>query len=289
MRSRQTGEYLRGLVAMPRITEGQYALGGLTIFVVWVFFVLPFLYQTPISEKYDHNRTEAAAQSAAHQEGHHAPGIATPNEVLPNPNTAANEPEKDRGEFWSAKLTDWLLAIFTLFLVFFTARLCYATAGLKDSTDKLWDAGERQMELIRQNAAEQSRDMQASIVEAKRSADAAVAGADVARQALVNAQRAFVFINAIRPNRALNPANNDTVGWFFQVEFKNSGNTPTKSLRCLMNIRVFDGQIPDNFDFVDNPGGVSIPAFIAPQRTASLTDLPAALADIEGVVAKSSL
>ena len=73
---------------MPKITEGQYALGALTIFSVWVFVALPFLNQTPAVVG---------------------------------------------GEFWSAKLTDWLLAIFTLFLMVFTARLYYATAGLKTS------------------------------------------------------------------------------------------------------------------------------------------------------------
>lgn len=45
----------------------------------------------------------------------------------------------------------------------FTYRLYRATAGLKESTDKLWDAGERQMQVIKKNAALQSLDMRDSI------------------------------------------------------------------------------------------------------------------------------
>jgi hypothetical protein len=32
---------------MPKLSEGQFALGGLTVFAVWIFVVLPFLHSTP--------------------------------------------------------------------------------------------------------------------------------------------------------------------------------------------------------------------------------------------------
>jgi hypothetical protein len=35
------GAYLIGWVFMFKITEGQYALGGLTVFAVWLFAILP--------------------------------------------------------------------------------------------------------------------------------------------------------------------------------------------------------------------------------------------------------
>ena len=31
-------------IALPRITEGQYALGGLTVLAVWLFVILPLLH-----------------------------------------------------------------------------------------------------------------------------------------------------------------------------------------------------------------------------------------------------
>ena len=53
-------------------------------------------------------------------------------------------------EFWSAKLTDWLLAAFTALLVAFTYRLW-------KSTDKLWEAGERQLRHLESTAQRQLR------------------------------------------------------------------------------------------------------------------------------------
>ena len=59
------------------------------------------------------------------------------------------------------------VATFTAVLALFTALLYRATAGLKASTDKLWKAGEEQMKLIEGNAAQQSRDLNASIAVAR--------------------------------------------------------------------------------------------------------------------------
>jgi hypothetical protein len=97
---------------MPKITEGQYALGALTVFVIWVFFVLPFKDAVPAIE---------------------------------------------HSEFWNAKLTDWLLAAFTLALVVFTRELVR-------STNRLWDAGERQREaMVEANVAGQRAWLAASV------------------------------------------------------------------------------------------------------------------------------
>jgi hypothetical protein len=53
-----------------------------------------------------------------------------------------HEQQETKGEFWSAKLSDWVLVAFTGLLVLFTYRLW-------KSTDKLWEAGERQIDLTR--------------------------------------------------------------------------------------------------------------------------------------------
>jgi hypothetical protein len=75
-------------------------------------------------------------------------------------------------EFFSAKLTDWLLAILTFFLVLFTYRLWR-------STDKLWAAGEKQIAVARD------------------SADAAKEAADAARDQTLNfakLERPYLYI-----------------------------------------------------------------------------------------------
>jgi hypothetical protein len=75
-------------------------------------------------------------------------------------------------QFFSAKLTDWLLAILTFFLVLFTYRLWR-------STDKLWAAGEKQIAVARD------------------SADAAKEAADAARDQTLNfakLERPYLYI-----------------------------------------------------------------------------------------------
>jgi hypothetical protein len=121
---------------MPKLSEGQYAIGGLTIFAVWVFVVLPFLYQTPI----------------------------------------------DHSELWSAKLTDWLPAVFTLALAIFTQRLYQATVGMWDATKEL-----------RNFAEEQSRDMKASIAATHQTAEAAKSSAETAERSFTLLERPYVI------------------------------------------------------------------------------------------------
>ena len=75
-------------------------------------------------------------------------------------------------EFFTAKLTDWLLAILTFFLVLFTYRLWR-------STDKLWAAGEKQIAVARD------------------SADAAKEAADAARDQTLNfakLERPYLYV-----------------------------------------------------------------------------------------------
>ena len=89
---------------------------------------------------------------------------------------------------------DWFVAIFTGFLVYVTYRLVTTTGDLRRSTDKLWEAGERQIAHLERAAESQSRDMQASIAEAKKSSDAAKLAADVAQEALLTTDRAWIEI-----------------------------------------------------------------------------------------------
>jgi hypothetical protein len=84
---------------------------------------------------------------------------------------------------------NWLIgALFAGLVTLFTWRLWQATAGLKDSTDKLWRAGDRQMELIEASAAEQSRDMLASIAAAVEANRINSEGFDASQRAWVSAE-----------------------------------------------------------------------------------------------------
>jgi hypothetical protein len=102
--------------------------------------------------------------------------------IIPSHYEICDEAEKTKGEhcpsyqvaqFLWIKIPqfldvhNWLItALFAGLVTLFTWRLWQATNELRVSTDKLWRAGESQMELIKANAAEQSRDMNASVAAA---------------------------------------------------------------------------------------------------------------------------
>jgi hypothetical protein len=141
-----------------------------------------------LTEKYQRQQTHAADQNRPPSQNR-AASKATALQSLPEKNPTDEQhgnSEKNGGEFWSAKLTDWLLAAFTLALVIFTRRLYKATAGLFTET-----AG------LREAAAEQSRDMKASIAAASRAADAANKSADIAERALTELETPFLSIKII--------------------------------------------------------------------------------------------
>jgi acetolactate synthase regulatory subunit len=71
-----------------------------------------------------------------------------------------------------------------------TIAIAWFTLSLRRSTDKLWDAGERQLALLADTSAAQSRDMEASIFAAQKAADAAHLNAE----SVINSERAFLFL-----------------------------------------------------------------------------------------------
>jgi hypothetical protein len=73
-----------------------------------------------------------------------------------------------------------------------TIAIAWFTLSLRQSTDKLWDAGERQLKLLAETSASQSRDMQASIAATDASAKAAQKAADVSEAALIVAERPYL-------------------------------------------------------------------------------------------------
>src|ERR1700730_12646288 len=109
--------------------------------------------------------------------------------------------------FWE-KASDDPVAYFTLWLVGFTGVLAVSTIGLWIVT---WRA-----------SASQARDMKASIAASEKSAD-------IARDAMVAGERAFVFPMGIAPFWELDPTTN-LYNWRFRPNWKNSGDTPTKRM-----------------------------------------------------------
>ena len=60
------------------------------------------------------------------------------------------------------------------------------------ATNKLWEAGERELKLLAETSADQSRDMKASIAAANVSAQAAQKAANVSEAALIVAERPYL-------------------------------------------------------------------------------------------------
>jgi len=106
---------------------------------------------------------------------------------------------------------DWFVALFTLLLTFVTWRLVV-------STNKLWAAGERQMELIAANSAQQSRDMKASIA-------AAEEANRVSRESVTATRRAWLSVEDVK---LVPPTQFMEDGFTFKASatIKNLGQTP---------------------------------------------------------------
>jgi hypothetical protein len=128
--------------------------------------------------------------------------------------------------FWE-KAADDPVAYFTLWLVGFTGVLAVSTIGLWIVT---WRA-----------SASQARDMKASIAAAERSAD-------IARDAMIAGERAFVFTIGLSPFWEIEPTTS-LYNWRFRPNWKNSGDTPTSRMtmhsECVLRI----DPLPQGFDF----------------------------------------
>ncbi|TPJ32847.1 hypothetical protein [Mesorhizobium sp. B2-8-3] len=109
-----------------------------------------------------------------------------PSQVISEAKTTDDE-QGNAGKEWRENLVehapDWSVA-------FFTFVLCVFTGLLWRSTNKLWLAGEKQMKLIQDNAAQQSTDMQAST----KAAQDAVA---VSRETGVTQVRAYISVTKV--------------------------------------------------------------------------------------------
>jgi hypothetical protein len=113
---------------------------------------------------------------------------------------------------------------------FATAFIAWFTLTLKRSTDKLWDAGERQLRALNDSADRQSADMQASVAAAQRSAD-------IAEKALLSVEIPYLYpfvrqhgfiTNVSQFTKVLAVNSFDFGNDFIKFYFKNFGRTPAE-------------------------------------------------------------
>lgn len=150
-------------------------------------------YYSHSSGQYEPQKSEAAAQKNL---GGTLPALkdAKSNET--------HQQDESKGEFWSAKFTDWLLTILTGLLALFNYLLW-------KSTDKLWKAGERQLA-----AAQSSSERQL---------------------------RAYVYLEKI-PIKAFQESVTNLFKYTFKVDFrvKNFGQTPAHNAVVKYTLEVVD-------------------------------------------------
>jgi hypothetical protein len=137
----------------------------------------------------------------------------------------------------SVKLTDILIALFTLFVALFAWRLSAASARAASSAQGQLDANRRAIE-----ASERAAEA------AKRSAEAAERSAAVIQDTAARQLRPYVTVKEFLQG-PVKDDKNFLHGWVFQVVWQNSGATPTRGFRYWAALRQFDHDIPADFDF----------------------------------------
>jgi hypothetical protein len=75
--------------------------------------------------------------------------------------------------------------------------------------------------------------------------------AAVVDEALVSAQRAYVFLREFRTNLVKNPLNEEIQTCSIQPVWENTGSTPTRNGRSHINWKFFERSVPSDFDFPD--------------------------------------
>jgi hypothetical protein len=139
-----------------------------------------------------------------------------------------------------------------------TIAIAWFTWSLRRSTDKLWDAGERQLELLSATSAAQSSEMKASVA-------AAEAAVNVAQDTAKRQLRAYVTVNGVI--RTKDPGDLNGEGFAVLIDVKNSGQTPASDLLQWARIEIREFPLETNLPIhcLENP-----PRGILPPETKNL-------------------
>lgn len=150
-------------------------------------------------------------------------------------------PPKEWYQVFLDNADGWSVAIFSGLLVFVTWRLV-------TSTNKLWEAAERQIEVARSAAAAASENV------------------DISRLSMVASDRAYVHYAGCRwiSHRDVNDG---TFFWSIRPQWTNSGNTPTREAHVHIRYELLDERLPADYDFAPNDQAVQTPATLPPKAT----------------------
>ncbi len=228
---------------MRRISEGQYALGALTLLAAWLFVGLPLLFlQPPKSDPPSHSQTVVSGEG-----GSFSPRLADTTRI------ANQGAEENQGtEFWPLvlgyrlKITDTLLVAFTFGLTIFTGLLWR-------STDKLWAAGERTLTTT----------------------ERAFVFIDGFNVELTTAGDRPLDTSQL-PERYRDDPGLYVTRFAAQPRWKNGGNTPTENLTIQVEWRGPAGPIPPEYTYREEPRAF----FLGPQttQTSDYVEMPGAQA-----------
>ena len=126
-----------------------------------------------------------------------------------------------------------------------TIAIAWFTWSLRRSTDKLWDAGERQIALVRQVSTAQSRDMEASIQASSRAADAAISSNEIAISTAERQLRAYILVEGSVVTNIVEGELSGNGVPIALVTLKNFGLTPAHEVRSVSGFAFDNYPIPD--------------------------------------------
>ncbi len=119
---------------MPRITEGQFALGGLAVLAIWLFAILPLLYYAKQETPQSGGQTSQSDQETSYLSSTQPSFVPLKVFTSGGRDEIARYcawPPSEEKEEWAhsyiceVKITDTYLAVFSLLLVIVTGGLIY--------------------------------------------------------------------------------------------------------------------------------------------------------------------
>jgi len=93
--------------------------------------------------------------------------------------------------------------------------------------------------------------MRSALRASEKSAQASERSAALADEALMSAQRSYVFLKKIEVSLTKNPINEEIQTCTLQPIWENTGTTPTKNGRSHVSWKYFERSVPADFDFSD--------------------------------------
>ncbi len=131
-----------------------------------------------------------------------------------------------------------------------TIAIAWFTLSLRRSTDKLWDAGERQLALLAETSAAQSRDMQSSIAVAELSARAAIEEVKVSKETA----RPHLHLKTIHFLQGTGQDGAIEIVAFIP-EIENTGTVPAQNCECWRAFRLLPPEDIESVVFDKGEGG----------------------------------